>query len=367
MTTRRGRRCSAAKAYLRPAQARGNVTVLSRALTSRILFEGRRAVGVEFAQRGQVMQARAAREVIVSGGAINSPQILMLSGVGAADHLRELGIKVVHDLPGVGQNLQDHIETYVQHRCLQPITLYPVLKNPLRQLLVGIQWTFTGTGLGATNHFEAGGFIRSRAGVEHPDLQFHFLPIAASYDGSSTQPGHGFQAHVGPMRATSRGWIKLKSADPKAHPAIQFNYLQTEQDRWEFRTGIKLTREIFAQKAFDPFRGPELAPGPDVQSDSEIDAYARKKVESAYHPSCSCKMGLASDPMAVVDDEARVHGLESLRVVDASIMPTIVSGNLNAPTIMMAERLADAILGRPLLPRSDAAVYIAPNWETSQR
>ena len=367
MTTRAGRRCSAAKAYLRPAQARGNVTVAPRALLSRILFEGRRAVGIEYSQRGQVKQARAAREVIVSGGAINSPQILMLSGIGPADHLREHGIKVVHDLPGVGQNLQDHIETYVQHRCLQPITLYPVLKNPLRQLLVGIQWTFTGTGLGATNHFEAGGFIRSRAGVDHPDLQFHFLPIAASYDGSSTQPGHGFQAHVGPMRATSRGWVKLRSADPKTPPAIQFNYLQTEQDRWEFTTGIKLTREIFAQKAFDPYRGPELAPGPDIKSDSAIDAYARKKAESAYHPSCSCKMGLATDQMAVVDDEAKVHGLEGLRVVDASIMPSIVSGNLNAPTIMMAERLSDTILGQPLLPRSEAAVYIAPNWETSQR
>ena len=367
MTTRRGRRWSAAKAYLRPAMARGNVTVASRALMSRILFDGRRAIGVEYSQRGQAKQARATREVIVCGGAINSPQILMLSGVGPADHLREHGINVVHDLPGVGQNLQDHIETYVQHRCLQPITLYPVLKNPLRQLLVGIQWTFTGTGLGATNHFEAGGFIRSRPGVEHPDLQFHFLPIAASYDGSSTQPGHGFQAHVGPMRATSSGWIKLKSADPRQAPAIQFNYLETEQDRWEFRTGIKLTREIFAQKAFDHYRGPELAPGPDVKSDAAIDAYARRKAESAYHPSCSCKMGLATDSMAVVDDEARVHGLEGLRVVDASIMPSIVSGNLNAPTIMMAERLSDSILGQPLLPRSEAPVYIAPNWETSQR
>jgi choline dehydrogenase len=367
MTTRRGRRCSAAKAYLRPAMARGNVTVATRALTTRVVFDGRRAVGVEYLQGGRTLRAHAEREVIVSGGAINSPQILMLSGIGPADSLRTHGIAVTQDLPGVGRNLQDHIETYVQHRCLQPITLYPVLKNPLRQLLVGIQWTFLGTGLGATNHFEAGGFIRSRAGVEHPDLQFHFLPIAASYDGSSSQPGHGFQAHVGPMRATSRGWIELKSADPRVAPAIQFNYLQTEQDRLEFRTGIELTREIFAQKAFDPYRGPELAPGPDVKSAAEIDAYARTKAESAYHPSCSCKMGAATDPMAVVDDQARVHGVEGLRVVDASIMPSIVSGNLNAPTIMMAERLSDSILGVPLLPRSDAPVHIAPNWETSQR
>jgi choline dehydrogenase len=242
-----------------------------------------------------------------------------------------------------------------------------VLKNPLRQLLVGIEWTFFGTGLGATNHFEAGGFIRSHAGVEHPDLQYHFLPIAASYDGSSSQPGHGFQAHVGPMRPTSRGSVTLRSADPRQAPAIRFNYLQTEQDRLEFRTGIKLTREIFAQKAFEPFRGPELAPGPEVKADAEIDAHLRRKAESAYHPSCTCKMGLATDPMAVVDDAGRVHGLESLRVVDASIMPNVVSGNLNAPTIMMAERLSDAILEKPLLPRSDAKVYIAPNWETSQR
>jgi choline dehydrogenase len=367
MTTHRGRRWSAAKAYLRPAMQRPNVRVESRALTLRILFEGKRAVGVEYAQGGQVKQARAAREVIVAGGSINSPQILMLSGVGPADHLRQHGIKVVHDLPGVGENLQDHIETYVQHACLQPITLYPVLKNPLRQLLVGIEWTFFGTGIGATNHFEAGGFIRSRAGVEHPDLQYHFLPIAASYDGRSTQSGHGFQAHVGPMRPTSRGHVKLKSADPKQAPAILFNYLATEQDRTEFRDGIKLTREIFAQKAFDPYRGAELAPGPAVKSDAEIDAHLRRKAESAYHPSCTCKMGLASDAMAVVDDAARVHGLEALRIVDASIMPNVVSGNLNAPTIMMAEKLADVILGAPPLPRSEAKVYFAPNYETSQR
>ena len=367
MTTRRGRRWSAAKAYLRPAMARGNVTVRSRALTLRVLFEGKRAVGVEYVEGGQVKQARATREVIVSGGAINSPQILMLSGVGPASHLRQHGVTVVQDVPGVGENLQDHIETYVQHRCTQPITLYPVLKSPLRQLFVGIEWTFLGTGVGATNHFEAGGFIRSEAGVEHPDLQYHFLPIAASYDGSATQPGHGFQAHVGPMRPTSRGTVRLKSADPRHAPEIRFNYMQTEQDRREFRAGIKLTREIFAQKAFDPYRGPELAPGPDVKTDAEVDAHLRRKAESAYHPSCTCKMGLATDPMAVVDDAGRVHGLESLRVVDASIMPNVVSGNLNAPTIMMAERLADAILGRPLLPRSDAKVYIAPNYETSQR
>jgi choline dehydrogenase len=367
MTTHRGRRWSAAKAYLWPAMARGNVSVVSRALALRILFEGRRAVGVEYAHDGKVVRARATREVIVSGGSINSPQLLMLSGIGPADHLRTHGIGVVHDLPGVGQNLQDHIESYVQHRCLQPITLYPVQKSRLRQLLVGIEWTFLGRGLGATNHFEAGGFIRSHAGVEHPDLQYHFLPIAASYDGSSTQPGHGFQAHIGPMRPTSRGSVCLKSADPRQAPAIQFNYLQTEQDRFEFRSGIKLTREIFAQKAFDPYRGPELAPGPEIKTDADIDAHLRRKAESAYHPCGTCKMGVAADALAVVDDEARVFAMDNLRVVDASIMPYVVSGNLNAPTIMMAERLSDVILGRPPLPRSDAKVYIAPNWETHQR
>jgi choline dehydrogenase len=367
MTTWRGRRWSAAKAYLRPAMSRGNVELVTRALTHRLIFEGLKAVGVEYSAGGQVHRVKAAREVIVSGGSINSPQILMLSGVGPADELRRLDIPVVQDLPGVGQNLQDHLETYVQHTCLQPITLYPVLKNPLRQLLVGMQWTFFGTGPGATNHFEAGGFIRSRAGVEHPDLQYHFLPIAASYDGSETAPGHGFQAHVGPMRPTSRGWVKLKSKDPRQHPAILFNYMQTEGDRQEMRAGVRLTREIFAQKAFDPYRGQELSPGPDVKADAEIDAHIRRKAESAYHPSCSCKMGLPSDPMAVVDAEGRVHGLDGLRVVDASIMPSVVSGNLNAPVIMMAERLSDAILGETPLPRSEAKVYIAPNYETAQR
>jgi choline dehydrogenase len=241
------------------------------------------------------------------------------------------------------------------------------MKNPLRQLLVGMQWTFFGTGPGATNHFEAGGFIRSRAGVEHPDLQYHFLPIAASYDGSQAAQGHGFQAHVGPMRPTSRGHVKLKSRDPRQSPAILFNYMQTEGDRQEMRAAIRLTREIFAQKAFDPYRGPELSPGPAVKSDAEIDAHIRKMGESAYHPSCTCKMGLPSDPFAVVDGQARVHGLESLRVVDASIMPNVVSGNLNAPTIMLAEKLSDAILDMQPLPRSEAKVYIAPNYETSQR
>ena len=364
MTTRKGRRWSAAKAYLRPAMPRPNLAVEIRALTHRILFEGDRAVGVEYRQGGQQRQARARREVILCGGAINSPQLLMLSGVGPADELRALGLPVTADLPGVGRNLQDHIEIYVQHACRQPITLYKAM-NPLSKLLIGMQWTFFGTGLGATNHFEAGGFIRSRAGVEHPDLQYHFLPMAISYDGSSGVAGHGYQAHVGPMRPTSVGSIRLRSADPRQAPAIQFNYMQTEGDRQEMRAAVRLTREIFAQKAFDPYRGPEVAPGPDATSDADIDAFVRAKGESAYHPSCSCKMGL--DSMAVVDGETRVHGVGGLRVVDASIMPSVVSGNLNAPTIMMAEKAADLILGKAPPPRSEAKEYIAPDWETAQR
>ncbi|HIP79040.1 MAG TPA: choline dehydrogenase, partial [Kiloniellaceae bacterium] len=253
---------------------------------------------------------------------------------------------------------------YVQHACTQPITLYSALK-PWNQAKIGFDWLVFKKGLGASSHFEAGGFIRSRAGIEHPDLQYHFLPIAMNYDGSNPAGSHGFQAHVGPMRSQSRGEITLASADPKAPPRILFNYMSQEADRQEFRAAIRLTREVFAQKAFDPFRGAELAPGPEVQSDQEIDAFVRQHVESAYHPSCTCKMG--TDPMAVVDGAAQVHGLEGLRVVDASIMPDIVSGNLNAPTIMLAEKLADTIRGKTPLPASDAPVWIAQNWATAQR
>ena len=364
MTVHAGRRWSAAVAYLKPAMARPNLTVETRALTSRVLFEGRRAVGIEYAQGGQAKRVRAAREVILSGGAINSPQLLQLSGVGAADELKALGIDVVQDLSGVGENLQDHLEIYVQHACTQPITLYSALK-PWNQLRIGVDWYLRKKGLGASSHFESGGFIRSRPGVEHPDLQYHFLPIAMNYDGSNPAGSHGYQAHVGPMRSSSRGHVKIRSKDPRAAPGILFNYFSQEADRQEFRAAVRLTREILAQKAFEPFRGPELAPGPEVQSDEEIDAFVRAKVESAYHPSCTCKMG--EDSMAVVDGEARVHGLEALRVVDASIMPTIVSGNLNAPTIMMAEKLADTIRGRPALPPSEAPVWIHPDYATAQR
>ncbi|MEX1206974.1 MAG: choline dehydrogenase [Dongiaceae bacterium] len=354
MTIDRGRRCSAARAYLRPALARPNLRVEVRALTTRVLFEGARAVGVEYVRGGRTRQARAVREVILCGGAINSPQLLMLSGLGPADELRRLGLPVVADLPAVGRNLQDHLETYVQVECTQPITLYPSLK-PLNKLRIGIDWILFKKGLGATNHFESGGFIRSNAAVEHPNLQYHFLPMAISYDARQLPDRHGFQAHVGPMRPTSAGHVKLRSADPRAHPAILFNYMATENDRQEMRQAVRLTREVFAQKAFDPYRGPEMAPGKAVRSDAEIDAFIRAKGESAYHASCTCKMG--TDDTAVVDAAARVRGVDSLRVVDASIMPDIVSGNLNAPVIMLAEKAADMILGRPPLPRLDVPVY----------
>ena len=364
MTVYKGRRWSTAQAYLRPAARRGNLRVVTRARVTRVLFEGARAIGVEYAHGSQLHQVHAGREVILSGGAINSPQLLMLSGIGKADDLRTLGIQPRVDLPGVGQNLQDHLEVYVQYASKQPITLYSAM-NPLVKLKIGVQWLFGGKGLGATNHFESGGFIRSAAGVAHPDLQYHFLPMAVSYDGSAPATQHGFQAHVGPMRGTSRGHITLRSADPKAHPRILFNYMQTEQDRKEMRAGVRLTREIFSQPAFEPFRNGEISPGAKVQTDAEIDAFIREKAESAFHPSCSCRMG--TDPMAVVDGAGRVHGVQNLRVVDASIMPNVVSGNLNAPTIMIAEKIADLIRGRSPLPGQAALVYVASNHATHQR
>jgi choline dehydrogenase len=363
-TTLRGRRWSTMRAYLQPAMGRPNLRVLPRSLALRLRFEGRRAVAVEYEHAGSVRVARARREVIVSGGAINSPQLLMLSGLGQADALQRLGLPVVADLPGVGANLQDHIEIYVQHACTQPVSLYSTQK-PLAKLAIGARWLLTGTGPGASNHFEAGGFIRSRAGVRHPDLQYHFLPIAADYDGKEKIDQHGFQLHVGPMRPTSTGSVRLRSSDPRQAPAIRFNYLQTEGDRAEMRAAVRLTREILAQRAFDAFRGPELRPGPAVVSDDEIDAFARARAESAYHPSCSCAMG--SGPQAVVDGELRVRGVEALRVVDASVMPAVVSGNLNAPTIMIAEKAADLIRGRPSLDPIRVPVFEHPNYRTEQR
>ena len=369
-TTFGGRRWSAAMAYLRPARKAPGLQVLDRCLVTRILLEGPGdallAAGVAYVRGGHEQRVRARREVLVCGGAINSPQLLMLSGIGDAAQLAAHGIATAVHLPGVGAHLQDHIESYVQHACLQPITLYST-QNLVAKARIGLEWLLLRRGLGASNHFEAGGFIRSRAGVPHPDLQYHFLPIAASYDGSAQVQQHGFQAHVGPMRPGSTGRISLRSADPRDPVRIVFNYLGTEGDRREFRDGIKLTREIFAQKAFDPFRGAELSPGPEVRSDAQIDAHLRRKAESAYHPSCSCKMGADTDPQAVVDGELRVRGVTGLRVVDASVMPSVVSGNLNAPTIMIAEKAADLIRGRTPLAPTPVPVYEAPDWQQRQR
>lgn len=366
MTTHKGRRWSTANAYLRPALGRPNLTLMVQTMTHRIIFDGSQATGVEIEHRGTKQTINAKREVLCCGGAINSPQLLMLSGIGDGDALQDQGIPVVSALKGVGQNLQDHLEIYVQMACTQPITLYSATK-PLNKLKIGLQWLLFRNGLGATNHFEAGGFIRSDQGVEHPDLQYHFLPMAVSYDGTSAVDGHGFQAHVGPMRATSRGQVKLTSPDATQYPSIQFNYMSTDQDRKEMRAAIRLTREIFTQKAFDPFRGQELAPGPEAHSDEDLDEFVRLFGESAYHPCGTNKMGLADDPMAVVGEDLCVHGTRGLRVIDASIMPTIVSGNLNAPTIMIAEKAADMIRGRQPLPDATVTPYTSKNWQNAQR
>ncbi len=366
MTVADGRRCSAANAYLRPALRRSNLTVITHALATRIVFEGRRARALEYRRGGQTHSVNVARELILCCGPINSPQLLKLSGVGPAAELRQLDIPVVHDLPGVGENLQDHLEFYFQVACKEPITLYSSIK-PLAKLMIGMRWMLRHDGLGATNHFETCGFIRSRPGIEYPDIQYHFLPMAVAYDGSMLAKEHGFQAHVGPMRTRSRGWVRLKSREPADKPRIFFNYLGHPDDLTEMRACVRLTREIFAQQAFDRYRGRELQPGEAVRTDAQIDEFVRAKVESAYHPSCSCRMGTEGDALAVVDPQTRVIGMEGLRIVDSSIMPSVTTGNLNAPTIMIAEKAADHILGRPLLAPSAAPYYVAPNWRNAQR
>ena len=364
MTVGLGRRSSAAQAYLRPSLKRKSLKVFSNTLVTRILIEGKRAVGIEVFRKGDTQKIFATKEVILCAGAISTPQILMLSGVGPIDHLRDLGIDIKHDLPGVGLNLQDHLEIYLQTECLKPISLFKV-NNPLKKLFIGIQWVSTKKGLGATNHFEAGGFIRSSPGVKHPDIQYHFLPLAVNYDGTSPQLCHGYQVHVGPMRPTSRGYIQLRSNNPMEGPKITFNYMKTDQDKKEMREGIRLTREILAQPAFQSFAGKELSPGEGVQTDEEIDEFVRKNGESAYHPACSCKMG--NDEKSVVNSKGKVHGMENLRIVDASIMPSIVSGNLNAPTIMMAEKIADDIRGKVALAKEDKTFWVHPEWQNKQR
>ena len=355
--TRQGRRASTARGYLDIARERSGLIIQSRALVDTIVFEGTRAVGVRYQIDGGAFQtAHASREILLCGGAIASPQILQRSGVGPGEWLKEAGVKEILDLPGVGNNLQDHLELYMQYECLQPVSIAPANlwynKPP-----IGVEWMFKGTGLGATNHFEAGGFIRSDEKFTWPNIQYHFLPIAVRYDGRNASKAHSFQVHVGSMRSPSHGRVRITSTNPQEHPSILFNYMSHPQDWEEFRAAIRITRDIFRQPALDGFRGKAITPTDDLQSDAELDAYVRQHAETAYHPSCTCAMGEGND--AVVDGQGRVHGLEGLRVVDASIMPDIITGNLNATTIMIAEKIADRIHGRDPLPPSDAPYYQA--------
>jgi choline dehydrogenase len=364
-TTHGGKRWSTARGYLDPVRGRPNLTIITGALTLDILLNGDKATGVGYAIGGERRVAIAGREVILCGGAINSPQLLQLSGIGPADLLAKLGIKVRHDLP-VGKNLSDHPDIVIQHACKQPVTLAPKARAP-GKYLTGLQWFLNKSGPAATNHFEAGGFIRSRAGIEHPDLQFTFMPLAVMPGTVETRAEHSFQVHIDLLRPESLGRVEARSADPRQPPSILFNYLQSPRDREDFRVSVQLLREILSQKALDPYRGAELFPGPDVRSKDQIDAWVRQAIETCYHPVGTCKMGSASDQTSVVDDELRVHGIDGLRVVDASVMPSIVSGNTNAPTIMIAEKASDLIRGKAPLPKADAPFWVHPDWERAQR
>ncbi|TDV57390.1 choline dehydrogenase [Actinophytocola oryzae] len=345
---RDGRRWSAARAYLHPVEKRPNLTVRCYSLVHRVLFDGKRAVGVEYGRGGRTHRVRAG-DIILCGGAINTPQLLQLSGVGDPDHLRPLGIEPVHELRGVGENLQDHLEVYVQHACTKPISFNPALKLRNRPA-IGLRWLLGKSGPAATNHFEAGGFVRSNDTVAYPNLMFHFLPIAVRYDGTPVGAEHGYQVHVGPMYSDARGSVRITSRDPKQHPAIRFNYLSTDQDRREWVEAVHVARDILAQPAFAEFSGGELSPGPSVRTDDEILDWVARDGETAYHPSCTARMGV--DELSVVDPASmRVHGLTGLRVVDASVLPYVTNGNIYAPVMMVAEKSADLILGNtPLAP-----------------
>lgn len=364
MTVKNGVRSSTSREYLDPVKSRKNLTVVTGALVTRVLLEDKTATGVEYQVKGKTHNAKSSKEVILSAGSIGSPHILQLSGIGETHALNAAGIEVKHHLPGVGQNLQDHLEFYFQYKCKQPITLNRKL-GLISKGLIGARWLLNRSGLGATNHFESCAFIRSKPQVEWPDIQYHFLPAAIRYDGKSAFDGDGFQVHVGHNKPKSRGSVTIQSSDPKVPPKIVFNYLQHKEDIEGFRACVRLTREIISQSAFDDFRDGEIQPGEHIQSDEEIDAFVRDAVESAYHPSCSCKMG--EDDMAVVDSDTKVHGIKGLRVVDSSIFPTIPNGNLNAPTIMVAEKAADIILGKPRLPEQNVSVGLNANWQTAQR
>ena len=364
-TVYKGQRWSAANAYLKPALKRPNLD-LHKCMARRIVIEDGEAVGVEVQSGKKIYIVHALKEVIVAASAINSPKLLMLSGIGPAQHLKEMGIPVVADRPGVGQNLQDHLELYIQQACTLPITLFKYW-NPIGKLGVGIQWLFNKTGPGSSNAFESCAFLRSKPGIKYPDIQYHFLPIAVRYDGQAAADGHGFQAHVGPMRSPSRGSVTLRSSDPDDDPKILFNYMSDPQDWTDFRHCIRLTRDIFGQDAFGPYRGKEIQPGSEVQTDTELDAFILKHVESAYHPCGTCKIGRRDNPMAVVDPECRVIGVDALRVVDSSIFPRIPNGNLNGPSIMVGEKGADMILGHAPLPKDNREPWINPRWKTSDR
>lgn len=359
----KGRRWSAATAYLRPAEKLGAQVI--RAFARRVVMENGRAIGVEVELNGRIEVLKARAEVIIAASALNSPKLLMLSGIGPAKHLAEHGIDVVADRAGVGQNLQDHLELYIQMAASQPVSLFKYW-NLLGKAYVGARWLLFKDGPGASNQFESCAFIRSQAGVDYPDIQYHFIPIAVRYDGKAAAEGHGFQAHVGPMRSPSRGEVTLRSSDPKDAPRIFFNYMSEEKDWEDFRRCIRLTREIFEQDAFKPFVKHEIQPGANVQTDDELDAFIREHAESAYHPCGTCRMGRADDPMAVVDPEGRVIGVEGLRVADSSIFPRITNGNLNGPSIMVGEKIADHVLGRRLA-SENAEPWVHPEWKTAQR
>ena len=364
-TVWRGRRWSAANAYLRPALAKRNVTLVN-GLATRVVIEEGRAVGVQV-DRGGVRETITARaEVILSASTINTPKLLMLSGIGPGAHLAEHGIDVVADRAGVGANLQDHLEIYMQMKSLKPITLYSHYNYPA-MMRIGAQWLLAKMGLGTSNQFESAAFLRSAPGVEYPDIQYHFLPLAVRYDGGAAVKGHGFQAHVGPMRSPSRGTVRLRSTDPTTPPAIRFNYMAHEKDWADFRHCVRLTRELFAQPAFRPYAGDEIQPGLQVQSDDELDDFLRANVESAFHPCGTARLGRRDDPLAVADPQARVIGVDGLRIADSSLFPRITNGNLNAPSIMVGEKIADHVLGRDPLPRADLVPWVSPRWEESDR
>jgi choline dehydrogenase len=366
MTVWQGRRWSAANAYLKPALKRPNLRLITRARARRLIMDGRRVTGVEYERGGKLHQAKANREVILAASAFNSPHLLQLSGIGDAGGLKAAGITPVHHLPGVGKNLMDHLEVYFQVLCKQPVTLNNKL-GWLSKGLIGLQWLLFKSGLGATNHFESAGFIRSRAGIEYPDIQYHFLPGAIAYNGKPATTEHGFQVHVGPMRSKSRGTVTPVNADPAAAPKLNFNYMSHDEDWQEFRACIRLTREIMRQQALKPFAGHEIQPGDDATSDEAIDEFIRQHAESAYHPCGTCRMGAAADPQAVVDPQLRVIGLEGIRVADTSVFPSITNGNLNGPALMVGEKASDIILGRDPLPASNLQPWINPDWQISQR